>query len=189
MGSDLDTEMVNLIYSDIAYLSWMMFWNEDVFARMQIKYESFKIARSYICVYLHTVQASAVWVESQPYMLEKCVAVKYVYFSQELSTMEPHSVLIRQSPAHKFANRSLQLSDRVFTTLTQFHTPEQSVGVFVAAVRNLDNLRDSINDVIVSGTPEILSLIWQGVEHFSNCLGAIYETCQTFVLTGTNSLI
>jgi hypothetical protein len=52
----------------------------------------------------------------------------------------------------------LQLSDRVVTTLTQFHTPEQSVGVFVAAVRNLDNLRDSINDVIVSGTPEILSL-------------------------------
>ena len=100
MGSDLDTEMVNLIYSDIAYLSWMMFWNEDVFARMQIKYESFKIARSYICVYLHTVQASAVWVESQPYMLDKFMAVKYVYFSQELSTMEPHSVLIRQSPAH-----------------------------------------------------------------------------------------
>jgi len=68
-------------------------------------------------------------------------------------------MFIRQSPAHKFADRSLQLSDRVVTTLTQFHTPEQSVGVFVAAVRNLDNLRDSINDAIVSGTPEILSLV------------------------------
>lgn len=54
------------------------------------------------------------------------------------------------------------------TTVIQFHTPEQSVGVFVAAVRNLDILRDRINDVIVSGTPE------NSKPHLTRC-GTFFE--------------
>ena len=141
----------------------------------------------YVCVYLHTMQASALWVESQPYItLGKFMAVQSVYFSQE----EPHTVFIRQFPPHKFADRSLCSFLIGWSPLSHNFTPLNSLLVYSSLMFLILTIFVTVLMMSLSaGLRIILRLTWQEVEHFSNCLGAIYVTCQAFVLTGTNFLI